>query len=59
MITSILRFFAKRTNNVQVQVLLATLYGLVALYGVRGTVPIILKMRRAALATQAKNKVKK
>ena len=54
MITAILKFFAKRTHNVQAQVLLATFYGLVSLFGVRGTIPIIMKMRKKAIQTQSK-----
>lgn len=48
MIKSILYFFAKRTHEVRTQLLLATLYGLVAIYGVGGGLSIILKAKKIA-----------
>ena len=56
MLLVIIRYFAKKTKNVQAQVLLATFYGLLSLYGVGGTVPIILKMRKHALSIAKKGK---
>lgn len=42
----ILAYFARRSHNVQVQVLLAGLHGLLSVFGVKGTIAIILKMRK-------------
>jgi hypothetical protein len=44
-ITAILAFFAKRSHNVKTQVLIASVYGLVSIFGVGGTIQIMLKMR--------------
>lgn len=46
MIKRILAYFAKRTHDVRLQLLLACLYGLVHLYGVTGGFAIILKARK-------------
>jgi len=54
MITNILRYFAKRTHNVQMQLLLATLFGCIELYGIYGTFAIISKNAKAT-----KKRVKK
>lgn len=59
MILAIIKYFAKRSRNVQAQVLLATFYGLVSLFGIRGTIPIILKMRRKAIDTTVRARGKK
>jgi hypothetical protein len=47
-ITGILAFFAKKSHNLKTQVLLASVYGLVAIFGVGGTIQIMLKMRAQA-----------
>jgi hypothetical protein len=56
MITSFIRYIAKKSDNVQVQVLCATLYGLVSIFGIGPTVLIIMKMRKKAIQAQRKPK---
>lgn len=46
MIKRVILFFAKRTHNLQYQLLCATLYGLVSIYGVRGSVLILMKVSK-------------
>jgi hypothetical protein len=46
MIANLLRYFAKKSHNVRVQLLLATMYGLVSIYGVTGAFTILMKARR-------------
>lgn len=44
-ICNTLAFFAKKSHNVNVQCLLATVYGLVSIFGIGGTIAIMLKMK--------------
>lgn len=46
MIKYILRYFAKRTHDIRYQLLIGTLYGCVELFGVRGTILIMMKARK-------------
>lgn len=46
MIPKILRYFAKRSHDVRIQLLLATLYGLTSIYGLSGALSIIMKARK-------------
>lgn len=46
MIKKVLAFFARRSHNVKVQCLLATIYGLVSIFGIGGTINIMLKMKK-------------
>lgn len=46
LIKSTLAYFAKRTHDLQTQLLLASMYGLVSLFGVSGTVAILMKARK-------------
>lgn len=55
MILRLLRYFAKKSHDVRTQLLLASLYGLVSLYGVGGSVTIILKARK--MTTKLRNRV--
>jgi hypothetical protein len=41
-----LAYFAKRTHDIKLQLLLATLYGLVSLFGTGGAIMIIIKARK-------------
>lgn len=56
MIKAIIMYLGKRTKTVQVQLLCATLYGLVSLYGVGGAVAIVFKARKL---TKTRKAVKK
>jgi hypothetical protein len=56
MILKLLKFTARRVHNVKVQLLMATFYGLLDIYGFGGTVAIILKIRKQAERVQWKNK---
>lgn len=42
----IIRYFANKSHDVRIQLLLATIYGLLDIYGFRGMVSIILKARK-------------
>jgi hypothetical protein len=53
-ITNILAFFAKKSKNVKTQCLLATVYGLVTIFGIGGTVQIMLKMKSQVEKEQAR-----
>lgn len=46
MIKNLLAYFAKKSHDVRTQLLLASIYGLVSLYGVTGAFAIILKARK-------------
>jgi hypothetical protein len=46
MLKSVIRYFGKKTHNVRIQLLCATLYGLLELYGLGGTFAIIMKARK-------------
>lgn len=46
MLKSFLRYCAKKSHDVKIQLLLATLYGLVDLFGITGAVAIIMKARK-------------
>lgn len=46
MITKLLRYLARRSHDVRIQLLLATLYGLVSIFGLGGAVAILLKARK-------------
>jgi hypothetical protein len=54
-ITSALAFFARRSSNVKVQATLATLYGLVAIFGVGPSFAIILKLKKQTEQENAKH----
>ncbi len=53
---TILAYFAKRSHNVRVQVFLALFHGLLSIFGVGGTVAIVMKLRKQA---QKQTKAKK
>jgi hypothetical protein len=42
----ILKFIARRIHNVKIQVLLATIYGLIDIFGYGATFAIMLKMKK-------------
>ena len=46
MIERFLRYVAYKSHNVNVQLLLASLYGLVKLYGWQGAFAIVMKARK-------------
>lgn len=46
MIPKLLRYLAKRSHDVRIQLLLATLYGLTSIYGLGGALSIIMKARK-------------
>jgi hypothetical protein len=48
MLKKILAYFGRKSHNVQVQLLCATLYGLISLFGIGGTIAIIMKARKVA-----------
>jgi hypothetical protein len=48
MLKGLIRYFAKKTHNVRIQLLCATLFGLLELYGFGGTIAIIMKARKLA-----------
>lgn len=48
MIKRVIQYFGHRTHNIQVQLLCATFYGLVSLYGVFGSIAIFIKARKMA-----------
>lgn len=48
MIKRLIMYFGKRSHNIQVQLLCATFYGLVSIYGVFGSVAFFLKARKMA-----------
>lgn len=54
MIKRTLAYFAKRTHDVRMQLLIATLYGLISLYGIGGTVAIMLKARKLSKMRKVK-----
>lgn len=43
---TIIKYFAKRTHNIRLQLLCGTLYGLLDLYGFVGTFAILNKARK-------------
>lgn len=45
---TILAFVARHIHNVQVQVALATLHGLISIFGIGGTIAILMKVRKHA-----------
>lgn len=47
---ALLMYFGKKSHNIQVQLLCATLYGLLSIFGTGGTIAIILKARKLAAA---------
>lgn len=49
MIKKLIAYFAKRSHDVRVQAGLATIYGLISLFGIGGTFAIILKLRKQAV----------
>ena len=51
----LIRYLARKSHNVRLQLLYATLFGLLELYGLGGTIAIILKARK--LATKPGNRV--
>lgn len=48
MLKAFIRYLAKKSHNVRLQLLYATLFGLLELYGFGGTVSIIMKARKLA-----------
>jgi len=46
MISKLIAYFAKRSHDVRVQVALAALHGCLSIFGVGGTIAIIIKLRR-------------
>jgi hypothetical protein len=54
-ITWTLAFFAKRSKNVTVQATLATIHGLVSIFGVGPAFVIVLKLKSKAEKEQAKH----
>jgi hypothetical protein len=54
---TILRYFAKKSHDVRIQLLLATIYGLLDLFGFGGTVAILIKARKLAAAKKPRNRV--
>lgn len=47
-IGELIRYASKKSHDVQIQLLCATCYGLVDLYGLRGSIAIIIKARKLA-----------
>lgn len=54
MIKQILRFIGRSSHNVKVQIYLSLIYGLITLWGVRGTLGIITALKRQAEQAQAR-----
>jgi hypothetical protein len=54
MIKRVLMYFGRKTHDVRVQLLCATLYGLVSLFGVGGAIAVILKARKLAKPRKVK-----
>jgi hypothetical protein len=50
----LIEYLARKTHNVQYQVLCATIYGLLHLFGIGGTIAIIAKMRKMHKPTTRK-----
>jgi hypothetical protein len=48
LIKRLLMYFGRKTHDVRIQLLCATLYGLVSMYGIGGGIAIILKARKLA-----------
>lgn len=48
MIKRLFAYFAKRSHDVRIQLLCATIYGLLSVFGVFGTIAIILKARKVS-----------
>jgi len=46
MIKSILKYFATKSHDVRIQLLCATLFGLVSIFGIGGALSIIMKARK-------------
>jgi hypothetical protein len=46
MIYKLLKYAAKHSHNVKLQVLLACFYGLLSIFGVSGTILILMKARK-------------
>lgn len=46
MFKGIIAFVARRIHNVHIQLLLASIYGLLAIFGVHGTISILMKVRK-------------
>jgi hypothetical protein len=47
---NLIRYFARKSHNVQVQAGLALLHGLIACFGVPGAIGVILKLRKLKTA---------
>lgn len=54
---TLLRYLSHKTHNVQIQLLCATLFGLLSLYGYGGTAAIILKARKLTTKKKPRNRV--
>lgn len=52
MIPKLLRFLARRSHNVKVQVFLALFHGLISCFGIPGTILILVKLRKLAPKTK-------
>jgi hypothetical protein len=46
MITFVLKWAAKRTHNIQAQAAFALLFGLVSIFGIKGTILIVMQLRK-------------
>jgi hypothetical protein len=46
MIKRLIAWTARRSHNVQVQAGMALLYGLVSIFGVKGSISIVMKLRK-------------
>jgi hypothetical protein len=51
---AILSYFARKSHNVRIQVFLALFYGLLSIFGVGGTLSIIMKIRKQAKQQKTK-----
>ncbi len=58
MIKSLLRYFSKKTHDIRYQLLIGSLYGCIELYGVRGTILIMMKARKLQPPKKVRRSVK-
>lgn len=59
MIKRLFAYFAKRSHDVRVQLLCATIYGLLSIFGFGGTVAIIIKARKLTKVRKPSSMTKK
>lgn len=47
LVERIVIFFAKKSHDVKIQVVLAALYGIIHIYGIGAVIPILIKLRKS------------